>query len=152
MTYLMRVQNVGIFLLISFAGTSACVGPASQAVVTTGSHPSSLGTAAMASSPRTEATDKKGNDFPDKTQGMRIYLDPETGEVTSQPPGSAAAQSQKQALQAIKPAITELYETASPTPGGGFMIELKDQFRSPLAATLGGDGKVSVKHQSELSE
>ena len=152
MTYLMRVQNVGIVLCITFAVTSACIGPTSQAIVTTGSRENSLGTAVTASSARTEASDKKSNDFPGETQGMRIYLDPATGEVASQPPGSAAAQSQKQALQAIKPAITELYETASPTPGGGFMIELKDQFRSPLAATVDGDGKVSVKHPSEVSE
>ena len=152
MTYLMRGQNVGIVLLIGFAATSACIGPMSQPVVTTGSHQSSLGTALTASSGRTEANDKKSNERPGETPGMRIYLDPGTGEVTTQPPGSAATQSQKQALQTIKPAVTELYETASPTPGGGLMIELKEQFRSPLAASVGADGKVSLKHQSEVPE
>jgi hypothetical protein len=148
----MRVSNVGIVLFISFAVTSACVGPMSQTVVTTGSRESSLDQAVTASSTRTEATDEKSNEFRGETQGMRIYLDPGTGEVTTQPQGSAAAQSQKEALQAIKPAVTELYETVSPVPGGGLMIDLKDQFRSPLAATVDSNGKVAVKHQSEVSE
>ena len=152
MTYLMRGQNVGIALLISFAATSACVGPMSQTVVTTGSRESSLDKAVTASSARTEATDEKSNEFRGETQGMRIYLDPGTSEVTTQPHGSAAAQSQKEALQAIKPTVTELREAVSPVPGGGFMIDLKDQFMSPLAATVDGNGKVSVKHESEASE
>jgi hypothetical protein len=143
MTYLMRGQNVGIALLISFAAISACVGPISPSV--TGLHQSSLSQGLPTPITRTETADRS------ETPGMRIYLDPQTGEVTAPPP-SVAAQSQKQALQAIKPTVTELRETVSPVPGGGFMIDLKDQFMSPLAATVDGNGKVSVKHQSEASE
>jgi hypothetical protein len=141
MKYLMRVKNSGM-LLISFTLTSACAGPISPQVIGRGQ--SNVMTAQTPSGTVPDAVDTS-NDASVITAGMRIYLDPQTGEVATPPP-AVAAQSQKQSLQTVKPAVTELYETLSPTPGGGFMVELKDQFHSPVTATVDADGKVSVQH------
>jgi hypothetical protein len=78
--------------------------------------------------------------------GIVVHIDPTTREFLPEPPAAAVAQ--PPAADAAKAPLPELYEVASPTPGGGVMIDLKGHFRTPLVATIDADGKVTLKHES----
>ena len=82
----------------------------------------------------------------EKAAGIVVHIDPTTGEFLPEPPATDVAQ--PPAAAAAKAPLPELYEVASPTPGGGVMIDLKGQFRTPLVATMDADGKVTLKHES----
>jgi hypothetical protein len=82
----------------------------------------------------------------EKAAGIVVHIDPNTGEFLPEP--SAAGVAQPPAAAAAKALLPELYEVASPTPGGGVMIDLKGHFRTPLVATIDADGKVTLKHES----
>ena len=84
----------------------------------------------------------------EKSAGIVVHIDPTTGEFLPDPPASGVAQ--PPAATAAKAPLPELYEVASPTPGGGVMIDLKGQFRTPLVATTDADGKVTLKHESAV--
>ena len=77
------------------------------------------------------------------TAGWRAYIDPETGELTDPPAGSAASQSE---AAAFSTSHAGLRERPSPVPGGGMMVDLQGRFRSPLVATRGADGKLTIHH------
>jgi hypothetical protein len=86
-----------------------------------------------------------------KTPRLKIYIDPNTGEISKPPPTPPSVQPRQQSFEAAKDSSAELRKTQSPRPGGGVMIDLKGHFRSSLKATRGADGKLSVKHGSETS-
>lgn len=82
---------------------------------------------------------------PQGSPGMRVYVDPETGEFTV-PPTEARAVEAPAPEAATSTSHEGLVEVRSPVPGGGFMVDLQGRFRSPLTATLGADGKVMMAH------
>jgi hypothetical protein len=84
----------------------------------------------------------------EKAAGIVVHIDPTTGEFLPEPPVTGVVQ--PPAVDAAKAPLPELYEVASPTPGGGVMIDLKGHFRTPLVATIDADGKVTLKHESSL--
>ena len=80
-----------------------------------------------------------------RASGLVAHIDPTTGEFLPDPPADRVAP--PRAAEAAKASAPQLYEVPSPTPGGGVMIDLQDQFQTPLAATMDADGKVTVKHK-----
>jgi hypothetical protein len=77
--------------------------------------------------------------------GMRIYLDPETGEPRD-PPTEAMDQVSLPPDDALSTSSEGLVETPSPVPGGGVKLDLQGRFRSPLIATQDAEGKVTIQH------
>jgi hypothetical protein len=74
--------------------------------------------------------------------GMRVYIDPKTGEPTTPPPGAAV-----EAAPAVQQRSGEgLVE--EPAPGGGVMMDLKGRFKTPLGVTVDPDGRTRVGHGS----
>jgi hypothetical protein len=88
---------------------------------------------------------------PQKDPGMKIFVDPKTGEISKPAPQPVLPEAAQRSFEAVKEPLPELLEMPSPRPGGGVMIDLQGQFRSPLKATRDADGKLSIKHQSETS-
>jgi len=82
----------------------------------------------------------------EKAAGIVVHIDPTTREFLPEPPATGVAE--PPAADAAKAPLPELYEVASPTPGGGVMIDLKGHFRTPLVATMDADGNVTLKHES----
>lgn len=89
---------------------------------------------------------------PQKNPGMRIFVDPKTGKVTKPAPQSELPEASQKSLEITKEPSPELFEAPSPRPGGGVMIDLKGQFRSPLKATRDAEGKLSIKHEPGTSD
>ena len=82
-----------------------------------------------------------------ESEALRVYIDPETGEFTN-PPEQEAGTARKQALPAASSTSHQgLEEKPSPVEGGGTMVDLKGRFRSPLTATIDGNGKTKIGHQ-----
>lgn len=74
----------------------------------------------------------------DSSSGMRAYIDPATGELTSQPVvpelqprGAAAAAATSTSTQGL---------VEQPAPGGGVMVDLQGRFQNEMRATIGADG------------
>jgi hypothetical protein len=81
---------------------------------------------------------------PQGSTGLRVCVDPETGEFTVPPSDVRAAE---QSAAAFSTSHEGLVETSSPGPGGGVMVDLEGRFRSPLTATVGTDGKLKMYHR-----
>lgn len=108
------------------------------------------GSAAMAVPPNTTTTapQKQGEKTLHSPAGaaVRVYTNPNTGEIIQPPAGAPTAETPESLEKAFSTSSQGLVETPSPVPGGGVMIDLQGRFRSPLVATQGADGKVSVEH------
>ena len=96
--------------------------------------------------------DKKTSGATEGTPGMRVYIDPKTGEFTKPPPGVAPTEVSPSLKDALSTSSEGLVETPSPAPGGGVMIDLQGRFRSPLTATRDAEGKLKIQHQPRPSE
>lgn len=77
----------------------------------------------------------------ERSAGMRVYIDPVTGEFAEPPAGAAHAPS-----AASSTSDAGLVEIPSPVPGGGVMVDLQGRFRRPLVATIDADGKMTIRH------
>lgn len=88
---------------------------------------------------------------PQKDPGMKIFVDPKTGEMSKPAPQPVLPEATQRSFEAVKEPLPELLEMPSPRPGGGIMIDLKGQFRTPLKASRDADGKLSIKHEAETS-
>jgi hypothetical protein len=77
---------------------------------------------------------------PAAAPGMRVYIDPKTGEPTTPPPGAAV-----EAAPAVQQRSGEglVEETL---PGGGVKVDLQGRFKTPLVVTVGPDGRARVGH------
>jgi len=74
--------------------------------------------------------------------GLKVYLDPETGEFLEEPlPGQADAAGAGNNRQAER---APLVEEPSPVKGGGTMIRLDDRFRAEFRATVDADGELKA--------
>ncbi len=72
--------------------------------------------------------------------GLRVYIDPETGEFTA-PPAMPLGESGQQP-RAVQPAPEPVLE-AVPAPGGGMMVDLRGRFQVYSVATKQADGTIS---------
>jgi hypothetical protein len=80
--------------------------------------------------------------------GMMGYIDPETGQITDTP------RTTKQAPIELSPDLENamstssegLVEEKSPLPGGGYFIDLKGRFQSPLVGIQDKDGNINFIH------
>ncbi len=79
---------------------------------------------------------------PQGAAGMRVYIDPETGEF-GVPPPDAGPEAALQ-LQSLSTPSEELMEVPGTTEAGGFTIELNGQFQRDLTVTPDADGKLSI--------
>lgn len=80
--------------------------------------------------------------------GMVMQIDPATGKVRE---GEALSTSNlplsPQEQNAASTSSAGLVEV--PAPGGGTMIDLQGRFQAPLVATIGPDGKMTMKHMEK---
>lgn len=89
------------------------------------------------------AVTQQAQPTPHGTAGMRIYVDPDTGEVGVPPAGSQAAVPDA-AFSTSSDGLREV-----PSPESGSMVDLQGRFRSPLMATIGPEGKLNIRHQHQ---
>ena len=82
-----------------------------------------------------------------ESEALRVYLDPVTGEFTGPPEQEVAAARNLALPAASSTSQPGLEEKPSPVPGGGTMVDLKGQFRTPLTATIDSNGKTKIEHQ-----
>ena len=78
-------------------------------------------------------------------QGMRAFIDPNTGEFVSEPPPGTEI-SEEVPIGADE-AIQEIQ-----LPDGSVVVNLGDRFNIPLMATMDCDGKISQMHSNEVSK
>ena len=106
----------------------------------TGSEPPQPGTITEARNPGQVADSAQGS------PGMRVYVDPATGEFGA-PPSWAARRPESLAPEAAySTSDVGLVETPSAVPGGGVMVDLQGRFRSPVIAAMDADGRVTMQH------
>lgn len=87
-----------------------------------------------------KATPSPAANTPSAGAGMKVYIDPETGEFLEQPPKGA------EPMVTPSVALPEPEEVASPVPGGGTMVDVRGRFQTPLQVHMGSDGKPVVRH------
>jgi hypothetical protein len=78
--------------------------------------------------------------------GMKIYIDPQSGQLTTAPAGGAPLQLSPAEENALSTSHQGLVESLSPVPGGGVIVDLQGRFQNPLFATVDGAGKVTIRH------
>jgi hypothetical protein len=83
-----------------------------------------------------------------KVPGMKIYIDPKTGNFSDPSSQQLPTEAQKSLDASRESSPPELRQAPSPRPGGGVMIDLRGRFHSPLTATRKPDGKLSIEHRS----
>jgi len=94
---------------------------------------------------QTAGTDDKTSPSPaanasGASPGMKVYIDPETGEFLEQPPTGAQPMASPSAV------LPEPEQVESPVPGGGVMFDVRDRFQTPLEVRMGSDGKPVLRH------
>jgi len=94
----------------------------------------------------TEKHEEKTARTPEGAAGMRVNIDPNTGEIQEPPVGAPTAETMESLERAASTSSEGLVETPSPVPGGGVILDLQGRFRNPLVATQGADGKISTDH------
>ena len=80
---------------------------------------------------------------PQGVAGMRVYIDPETGEFGVPPPEAGPEDALQ--LQSLSTPSEELVEVPGTTAAGGFTVELNGQFQRDLTITPDADGKLSIR-------
>lgn len=87
------------------------------------------------------------------TPGMKVYIDPRTGRIlTEPPPGTAPLQLTPNEQNALSTSHQGLVEVPSSSPGGGVKLDLQGRFQSPLIGTIDANGKVKIQHLGEQHE
>jgi hypothetical protein len=78
---------------------------------------------------------------------QRVYLDPQTGRLLSEPPPGAPAMAlSAEELNMLSTSDAGLVET--PIPDGGFMVDLQGRFRHAAVATVADDGSIVIREVS----
>lgn len=84
--------------------------------------------------------------------GMRIFVDPVTGQRLAQPPLFPQGQ-EAPTVELPQPAqaLPTLRESKGTSPAGGVLVDLQGQFHQSIEATVGPHGHVDVgcKHPGE---
>jgi hypothetical protein len=85
--------------------------------------------------------------------GLKIYIDPQTGAIRRDPaPGTVPLELSPELKDAFSTSHEGLTEVPSTVPGGGFKLDLKGRFQSPLVGTIDADGKLKMQHLGEPAE
>ncbi len=101
----------------------------------------------------TASQQPKAVDASKLTPGMMIYIDPQTGTISTEPaPGTVPLQLTPKLLDALSTSDQGLVEVPSPALGGGVFIDLQGRFQTPLFAIIGPDGTVKIRHLHETPE
>lgn len=84
--------------------------------------------------------------------GLRIVVDPQTGEVISEPSAEMRLDlvMDQELLRRMDTSHEDLVEQAGPR--GGVMLNLQGRFMSPLVAVVGPDGSVQMDHAALATE
>jgi hypothetical protein len=77
------------------------------------------------------------------TAGMKVYIDPATGEFLEGPPEPVIAEPVKDINSPLSTSSEGLQEVAAPV-GGGVMVDLKGRFQQRARATVDDSGNVTV--------
>jgi len=77
------------------------------------------------------------------TAGMKVYIDPATGEFLEGPPEPVIAEPVKDINSPLSTSSEGLREVAAPV-GGGVMVDLKGRFQQRARATVDDSGNVTV--------
>jgi len=77
--------------------------------------------------------------------GLTVHIDPQTGRLTKKGAGVPLYLSPAEA-NAMSTSHQGLYETLSPRPRGGAVVNLQGRFQSSLMATIDAQGKVVIQH------
>ena len=84
--------------------------------------------------------------------GMKVYVDPTTGQITHSPPPSQPSMTLSPAEQnAFSRSSQGLVEVPSSGSAGGVKVNLQGRFQSPLIATVGPYGRAQLKHAGEAA-
>ncbi len=88
---------------------------------------------------------------PRGSAGLRAYVDPQTGELTTPPEGRRPDR-----VPPPRPEFSTssegLVEIVDPVPGRGVTVDLQGRFRSLLTATVGPDGKATIRHETPCAD
>lgn len=90
--------------------------------------------------------------LPPVAEGMRIFVDPLTGQRLAQPPLFPQPQEAPTVeLPQAAQAHPKLRETQGTSRAGGVLVDLQGQFDQSIEATVGAHGHVDVgcKHQGQ---
>ena len=86
---------------------------------------------------------RAGDAAPSSGAGMRVYVDPQTGEITDTPPAEEGARARS---TETAPSTTQDAEpVVQPAPGGGVMIDLGDRQQHEMRVTVGKDGAANTR-------
>ena len=92
-----------------------------------------------------ETIEKEPSSPPAESSGMKVYIDPETGEFLDSPPEKLPAEIQRADEEAISTSHEGLEEIKVDKPGGGVMIDLKGRFQHYQNATTDADGNITIR-------
>jgi len=76
-----------------------------------------------------------------------VYVDPKTGRLTDRPAADARTTKALSDEAAAAAAPEALEAMQGLTAAGGLVVHLDDRFTSFLVATVGKDGKVTIRHE-----
>ena len=76
--------------------------------------------------------------------GMRIYLDPTTGQFSPEPVGPRPMEVPESLRNALSTSSQGLVSEESPYPGGGVMLRLGGRFQCAAVATVDEKGAVTT--------
>jgi len=79
---------------------------------------------------------------PVAAQGLRVYRDPQTGQLGPPPPGIRPPELTAAELRMLNRSDKGLQSRT--LPGGGIAIDLQGRYRSMAMATVGADGQAEV--------
>ncbi len=84
--------------------------------------------------------------------GMRLYVDPKTGEFLEAPPEGAEVQMSQEAMEPFSTSPVGLFQEDA--PGGGKMVNLRGRFRQAFTAAIDESGAVvfDCGHPDRLNE
>jgi hypothetical protein len=82
---------------------------------------------------------------PAGSSGMKVYIDPETGEFLDSPPEKLPSEMPEAAEEAISTSHEGLEIIEVDKPGGGVMMDLKGRFRHYQKATKNADGNITIR-------
>ena len=97
---------------------------------------------------QTPAASPSPAEIPQSTAGMRVVIDPETGELRVPTPEEAAELFGIPEGQA--PEKSEAQTPAIRKADGSLLLQFRGSFLKAAVATVGEDGKVEVKHHATL--
>ena len=93
------------------------------------------------------ATPAFSEEPPSGAAGMKVFIDPQSGNILSEPvPGAEPLELTPQELNARSTSDQNLVEVPSPVPGGGVGVNLQGRFQSPLIGTIDANGHAKIQH------